>query len=653
VLGFPAMFRGVVLLPWLCAGALAASPVPPQTRLQTLQTELAALPTPLRGPIGGTLGYASEVFPGPGRDAFKWAGVDLGVPRQIDGIALAPSWMIGADRTERSHGFPAQFRVETSLDPEFSQPRVVFESGPAFPDPGRHPVWIELQPHSARCVRVVATKLRSSFFGLSELFVFSGERNIALGAPALALDKISLNPNWSPAHLSDGFTPLGLPTGVLVKSRECFRSAPLPGELEPSWLEVTLAQQTELSALALVPAAWISNLARIQQLGEGFPLAFRVEVAAGAGPWRKVFEHGPEERQPFPNPSNLAWYCALPETTQADRVRVTATRHLYNEAAAGFYLALSEIQLLDAEGRNVALNAEVTSSHPPKTNRIFGPKRVVDGYSSEGSLLPVRDWLKALDRRRRLLLEIESLQTEVELRATSRARLLKTLAWTAGLLLAGAAAGQFWHARRTRARREAQLREKIAQDLHDEIGSTLGSISLYADGLSHRATSQDQTRLIRVAEMARDASQTMRDLVWVIDERSDNSENLFDRLRETAGRLLGDLHLDFEAPTGEKTAPISPEQKRHLLLFVKEALHNVLRHAGASEVAVRIRSEPEHWLILVEDNGRGFERENPGGSQLEKLYARAARLRGKLEVDTAPGKGTRLRLTAPRKLSVV
>jgi signal transduction histidine kinase len=645
------MFRGVVLLPWLCAGAIAASPVPPQTRLQTLQTELASLPTPLRGPIGGTLGYASEVFHGPGRDSFKWAGVDLGVPRQIDGIALAPSWMIGTDRSERSHGFPIQFRVETSLDPEFSQPRVVFESGPAFPDPGRHPVWIELQPHSARCVRVVATKLRSSFFGLSELFVFSGARNIALGAPALALDKISLNANWSPEHLTDGFTPLGLPTGVLVKSRECYRSAPLPDELEPSWLEVSLPRTTELSALALVPAAWITNLARIQQLGEGFPLAFRVEVAVGAGPWRKVFEHGPEERQPFPNPSNLAWYSALPEGTQADRVRITATRHLYNQAAEGFYFALGELQVLDAEGRNAALNAVVGSSHPPEADRVFGPERAVDGYSSEGSLLSLRDWLQALDRRRRLLIEIDALQTELDLRAASHARLWKTLGWAAGALLTGAAAGQLWHARRTRARQEARLREQIAQDLHDEIGSTLGSISLYADGLSHRATPQDQTRLIRVAEMARDASQTMRDLVWVIDQRSDDSENLFERLRETAGRLLGDLPLQFEAPTGEKTAPISPEQKRHVLLFVKEALHNVLRHAAASEVAVRIRSEPEHWSMLVEDNGRGFERENPGGSQLEKLHARAARLRGRLEVDTAPGQGTRLRLTIPRRLT--
>jgi signal transduction histidine kinase len=277
----------------------------------------------------------------------------------------------------------------------------------------------------------------------------------------------------------------------------------------------------------------------------------------------------------------------------------------------------------------------------------------VDGYSSKGSLLSLRDWLQALDRRRRLLIEIDALQTELDLRAASRARLWKTLGWAAGELLTGAAAGQLWHARRTRARQEARLREQIAQDLHDEIGSTLGSISLYADGLSHRATPQDQTRLIRVAEMARDASQTMRDLVWVIDQRSDDSENLFERLRETAGRLLGDLPLQFEAPTGEKAAPISPEQKRHVLLFVKEALHNVLRHAAASEVAVRIRSEPEHWSMLVEDNGRGFERENPGGSQLEKLHARAARLRGRLEVDTAPGRGTRLRLTIPRRLAAV
>ncbi|MEY5025446.1 MAG: hypothetical protein RLZZ244_974, partial [Verrucomicrobiota bacterium] len=498
---------------------------------------------------------------------------------------------------------------------------------------------------------VVATDLRGSFFGLSELFVFSGERNVALGARVAALDRIGSNLNWSPAHLTDGYSTLGLPTGEASNRRGCFRSAPLSSESEPSWLEVRLLEEQELSAISLVPAAWIPNLARIQHLGEGFPAAFRIEVASGDGPWVGVFEHRAEERHPFPNPCNVMWSLALPEGIRADRIRITATRHVYNEVASAYYFALGEVQVLDGAGRNVALGARVECAHPGRDGNAFRVENAVDGFSSDGSLMGLREWLKALNRRRVVQLEIADLETALREWMLRRERTWRSLGWGAGLAVSGAAGLHFWGLRRGRLRREAALRERIAQDLHDEIGSTLGSISLYADGLARRASGPDQGRLAQVAEMAREASQTMRDLVWVVDERSDDSGQLFERLRETAMRQVADMPLQFEAPEGEKAVRVSPDQKRHLLLFLKEALHNVIRHAAASQVRVRIESEGAYWVLEVGDDGRGFEPECPGGSQLEKLRARAARLGGQLEVESRRGAGTRLRLRIPCRIA--
>jgi signal transduction histidine kinase len=145
--------------------------------------------------------------------------------------------------------------------------------------------------------------------------------------------------------------------------------------------------------------------------------------------------------------------------------------------------------------------------------------------------------------------------------------------------------------------------------------------------------------------MAREATQTMRDLVWVVDQRSDDSVHLFEKLQETAARLLGDLPFTSEVPAGQKSVQISPEQKRHVLLFVKEALHNILRHAAASSVVLRIQSSSTSWCIQIEDNGCGFCLDQPGGSQLDKLYARARRLHGELAIQTQPGAGTRLTLS--------
>lgn len=621
-----------------------------ESRLEALKKELASLPRPLAGPIGGTLGYASAVG-AKSPQVTKWVGVDLGHSTEIDAIALTPSWMINSDRTERAHGFPSEFRVETALDEGFSNPRIIFESGANFGDPGRHPVWVNCEPHQARYVRVVAIRLKGGFFGLSELFVFSGKRNLALGAKVIALDRYETNLNWNPAYLTDGFSPLGLPILAAPNRGGIYTSAPLADEFEPSWIEVDLPKEIPLSSLTLVPAFSLPNLTGLRQLGEGFPLAFRVEARVGEDSWVCVFEHGPHERSPFPNPSNLALHLPLPAGLSTDRVRITATRHAYRESSKSYHLAFAEVELLDDRGVNVALHATVRCSHPTAEKKSRSAETLVDGFSSEGALMPLRDWLNALDRRRVLLHEISELERALEQRTQRWKRIREGLAWSAGVLSLGVGGFYFWHQRGLRRRHAAQLREQIAQDLHDEVGSTLGSISLYADTLARQGTLTDagRARLAQVAEMAREATQTMRDLVWVVDQRSDDSVHLFEKLQETAARLLGDLPFRSEVPNGEKSVQISPEQKRHVLLFVKEALHNVLRHAAASRVVLRIQSNTSSWCIQIEDDGRGFCLDNPGGSQLDKLYARARRLHGELVIETQPGAGTRLTLSIPHR----
>jgi signal transduction histidine kinase len=555
--------------------------------------------------------------------------------------------MINSDRTERAHGFPSEFRVETALDEAFSNPRIIFESGVNFTDPGRHPVWVPCERHQARFVRVVATRLRGGFFGLSELFVFSGDRNLALGAKVIALDRYETNLNWNPAYLTDGFTPLGLPILAGLNRGGIYTSASLSDEFDPSWIEVELPKEVPLSSLTLVPAFSLPNLSGLRQLGEGFPLAFRVEARVGDGLWLCVFEHVPHERNPFPNPSNLALYLPIPAGLSADRVRITATRHAYRESSKSYHFALAEVELLDDRGVNVALHAAVQCSHPTTEKRGRPAEALVDGFSSEGALMPLREWLKALDRRRVVLHEISDVEKTLEQQTQRWSRIREGLGWGTGVLFLGVGGFYFWHQRGLRRRHSDQLREQIAQDLHDEVGSTLGSISLYADALSHQGplTDAGRLRLAQVAEMAREATQTMRDLVWVVDQRSDDSVHLFEKLQETAARLLGDLPFTSEVPAGQKSVQISPEQKRHVLLFVKEALHNILRHAAASSVVLRIQSSSTSWCIQIEDNGCGFCLDQPGGSQLDKLYARARRLHGELAIQTQPGAGTRLTLS--------
>lgn len=622
-----------------------------ESRAAALRAELDQLPRPLAGPAGGTLGYASELVRDRKAPVDKWVGVDLGSRQRIDAIVLVPGWMIGADGSERTHGFPTEFFVEASPTKDFADSTVLFRSGPDYPDPGRHPLWLEFPPVKGQSLRVVATALSSNFLGFSEIYVFSGHRNVALGAAVIAKDTLEDNTNWQNAYLTDGYTPLGVPILEFKRQRNAYRSATLSDHRTPCWLDFKWEEPVSIHAVSLVPTFLIPNLMAIGRWGKGFPTAFRIESSPEreGDEWITLFEHTPEQARPFPNPKNVAWSHAFPEVT-ASRLRITATRHTFDAVNQAFFFSLAEVQVFDEEGHNVARKARVLASHPPTERdrwsaESWKAEAVIDGFAGVGEIAPLRDWLRDLDRRQRVIAELASVESTI-LVAKAQARERKRIfAWSTFLLAVLAGAGYIFSVRQGRLREAHLLRERIANDLHDEIGSTLGSIALNADVLSRH--SQDHAargRLLQVAEMAREASQTMRDLVWVVDHRTDNSVNLLQRLRETAAELLGDIPHQFDVPDPFPHLSLSPEQKRHLLLFLKEALHNALRHADATEIRIRMLPVGGRWNLAIEDNGSGFDFQEEETEQLDRLRSRAHRLQSKLRVETSPGKGTCIEL---------
>lgn len=644
----------LVFLPILFPVPLLANTVTElRDRAAALETELESLPRPLAGPAGGTLGYASELTTKEiGKAMPKWVEIDLEQLHPVDGIALVPGWMIGPDRSERTHGFPTNFVVEVAAAE--GKWNTVFASGPDFPDPGRHPLWIELTPTELRFVRVTATELGANFLGFSEILVFSGRRNLALGKPVRALDTLVENENWRNEFLVDGYTPLGLPITRFRQQRNGFRSTRLVTSQIPVRVELEWEEVSTITGASLVPTLLIPNLMAIGRWGQGFPAAFRIEVMEGdgTGEWAMLYEYPPDETRPFPNPGNVAWTHAVPET-KASRLRLTATRHRFDSVLQATYFSLAEIEVYDEEGENIARDATVRVSHPATqednwSGGTWGRETLVDGFSGDGELAPMRDWLIKLDRRRQVLGELEKVEAAIlvaESRQRERTRWLAIGGAVLSLIVLGLVAFQVW---RSRLREANRLRERIANDLHDEIGSTLGSIALNAEVLSHNPSGDGASeRLARMAELARDASQTMRDLVWVVDHRTDDSVSLLERLRATAAELLGDSSYRFETPDPFPRVGLSPEQKRHLLLFLKEAIHNVLRHAQADEVVIRFDCVKRRWSLSVEDDGRGFAFDAEDEEQLDRLRSRARKLGGELVVTTREGEGTKIEIAAP------
>jgi signal transduction histidine kinase len=321
-------------------------------------------------------------------------------------------------------------------------------------------------------------------------------------------------------------------------------------------------------------------------------------------------------------------------------IRVTATK-LW-ERSNDYIFALAELEAYSG-GKNVAIGAAVTSLDSIEAT-TWSRRFLVNGFNSQGRILELGSWLRGLSRRREIGVALRQLEDERGRQAAS----LTTWAtrWTVlvGLLVA---AGMVWGGqRRAHARRKEveRLRQRIASDLHDEIGSNLATIAL----LSHLAQRQGgpaQEDLAEISRVARETANSMRDIVWLIKPGAEDAGDFVAKLRETAALMLTGLEWQFH---GEGlSSALSLEWKREILLIFKEALHNIRRHASAQRVTIRLAEEDDELVMEIADDGSGFDVQgSTTGHGLASQRQRAQSLGGELRIASQPGEGTIVTLRA-------
>jgi signal transduction histidine kinase len=207
-----------------------------------------------------------------------------------------------------------------------------------------------------------------------------------------------------------------------------------------------------------------------------------------------------------------------------------------------------------------------------------------------------------------------------------------------------------------------RVRTRIAADLHDDIGSSLSRMAILSEVVKQRvaaASPESGQMLTHIAGMARELVDTMSDTVWSIDPRRDNLNTLILRIGRFASDVLDAKGIAYhvQSPPEPEKVKLTPEQRRHLFLIVKEAINNIMRHADCRSVWLTITIADHQLIAEIRDDGRGFtpaeqgDAEKPirGGHGLENVRARAAALGGQLQIESAPGKGTQVKLVVPLK----
>jgi signal transduction histidine kinase/ligand-binding sensor domain-containing protein len=196
-------------------------------------------------------------------------------------------------------------------------------------------------------------------------------------------------------------------------------------------------------------------------------------------------------------------------------------------------------------------------------------------------------------------------------------------------------------------------RTRIARDMHDELGASLTRIALMSDlaAVDAQLPPENGRQLGAIAAAARTVSGTLDEIVWMVNPRNDTLERLVGYLAESAGEFLAstDIGLTLDLPEQVPAYVVPSVVRHHLVLVAREALNNVVKHAGARTVRLGITIGNEALTVVIADDGCGFNSDTvaPSSNGLINSRQRLASVDGSYQIESRPGGGTHVTLTLP------
>jgi signal transduction histidine kinase/ligand-binding sensor domain-containing protein len=188
-------------------------------------------------------------------------------------------------------------------------------------------------------------------------------------------------------------------------------------------------------------------------------------------------------------------------------------------------------------------------------------------------------------------------------------------------------------------------RARISQDMHDEVGSSLSEIAILSE-LAKRKPEEATGHVEEISERAAELINNVSEIVWAMNPKNDTLDNLIGHLRRYAVKYLNlaGISCDFTAPDSVPASPLHAEVRQNLFLVVKESLHNIVKHSGASVASILLALDDNELEIRIDDNGRGFSQDQAsyGGNGLSNMKKRIADLGGTLSIESQEGCGTKV-----------
>lgn len=193
-----------------------------------------------------------------------------------------------------------------------------------------------------------------------------------------------------------------------------------------------------------------------------------------------------------------------------------------------------------------------------------------------------------------------------------------------------------------------RMRNTIARDLHDDIGSTLSSINIISQ-MALKDANGSSAHFQRIAQHSSSMMESMSDIVWSINPNNDSLEQVISKMKEFAAEILDplDISYTFSGEENLQSIKLDVSMRKNLFLIFKEAINNAAKYSSANAINIDFKKENGCIELSIRDNGKGFDAQNSSsGNGLRNMQARAENLSGKLNLKSSR-EGTALTFSFP------
>jgi len=192
-----------------------------------------------------------------------------------------------------------------------------------------------------------------------------------------------------------------------------------------------------------------------------------------------------------------------------------------------------------------------------------------------------------------------------------------------------------------------EMRNRISQDLHDEIGGSISGINVLSQMALEKLQTNDleeaSAYLFQVKNYTQDVIEKLGDMVWIFNPQNDSIEKLLQRLNYFAISIATskNIKIHFEKDKESETINLTLRERKAVYLISKEALNNIFKYAACSNVYYCLHSNGFKWRLIIKDDGKGFiPIENKNGNGLRNMEKRADEIGAKFSIQSQCGGGT-------------